>query len=439
MHSTGQGVVKAKSKLMSARVEGVDVSAWQKLINNVELMSRNIFVEMKARERSAIGCYFYEHEWIPRSLLSVKLELFTPRSCCTFFVTKMSLECRHCRFIVHKSQSCKLIALQTPCKSLIQGQDAPKNGNGSRPPIRNMIEMNKLVFEESLMFTNNQDLLTASYLSSVVYDDKIDADDDLFVHVNEGANTKFLINVTGTTAFVIARGTVVSSVSNWITNTSALLRKVSDEFECKAHTGFLSACEAFYPIVWDKLQELSVTRVVFGGHSLGGAIAHALHLKSLLDTPRGISMMSVGFGSPLVFDLHVPQVIRSRAGKLENFVTIVNEFDPVPSIIQTIGSGLLRNILAAVIAPGVTTTIVGLVSKEVTKNYVAFGRYIFFDSGGEWESTSSVKSMERLKKNNDQAHIDSHEMNLYHSRLAVYLERLESEYTEKQMQLQFRD
>ena len=425
INSTCQGVIKAKAKLMNAKLEGVDISAWQKLISKVDDLSQNIFVEMKARERSALGCHFYEHDWISRSLLSVRMELFSPNSCCRFFVTKMSLECRNCRFLVHPANDCKLLALQIPCKSVIEGQDAITESQ--QKPIKNMVEMNQAVYEDIIKFEQNQEIITASYLSSLVYDEEIVGDEDLFVH--QVGMIKFVISRRGNTAYVIVRGTVATSLNNWITNSSALLKPIDIDGTtiCNVHSGFLAACDSIYPIISTKLQEFEPKRVVFGGHSLGGAISHALHLRSMIRSRNsGYETFSVGFGSPLVFDKLTEAAIISKGGNLDDFVTFVNHFDPVPSVIQTIGSGMLRDVLAKTIAPGVASTLVGIVSREITKNYQSLGRYVFFDSGGNWETKVSEHSMERLKQNNNQANIDCHAMSLYHSRLVVYLESLEN-------------
>ena len=425
INSTCQGVVKAKAKLLNAKLEGVDVAAWQKLILKVDELSQNIFVEMKARERSALGCHFHEHDWIPRSLLSVRMELYTPDSCCRFFVTKMSLECRNCRYLVHPARECKLLALQTPCKSVIEGQDAASTVK--LRPIKNMVDMNKAVYDEILKFQEHQDIITASYLASLAYDDNAKPDDDLVIH--EVGKIKFLISTVGESKFVVVRGTIPTSLSNWITNSSALLKAimVGTEAVCHAHSGFLAACESIYSIVWNHLNKTTTKRVIFGGHSLGGAVAHAIHLKSLLEgNLKNIAAMSVGFGSPLVFDNLTENAIIAHAGNPSDFVTFVNQFDPVPSIIQTIGSGKLRDVLAKTIAPGVATTLVGVISREITKNYSALGRYVFFDSGGNWESNSVDVIMDRLKQNNNHANVDHHDMAVYHSSLVIYLESLEN-------------
>ena len=420
INSTSQGVLNAKTSVMKAKVRGLDVALWEKLIADVDKMSRNIFVEMKARERATLGCHFHEHEWVNRSLLQVKLQLFS-RSCCQFYVTKMSLECRHCGYLVHKSDQCKMIALQTPCKSYFPGQDLNK---GVLPATTDLIQMNQQVFQDSLQFRLHQNLVTASYLSSLVYDQSLKEDEQLFVY--EEGMTKCIISTSGSTAFVIARGTVVNSLQNWITNSSAVLQEIDKDSEAKLHSGFLSACNKLYPIIWNKLKSLGCNSVVFGGHSLGGAIAHALHFKSIISKDaRGFSTFSVGFGSPLVFNSKISDIIIKNGKKLDSFTTFVNQHDPVPSIIQKLGSRLIKE-LAFVVAPGFTSALVGLVSKEITKDYEPVGKYVFFDSLGTATELMGVESNEYLNNNTKSPNVEFHEMKFYHARLVLYLNKIES-------------
>jgi hypothetical protein len=123
INSTREGVLQAKQKLVHAKLEGVDITQWQKLIDNVDQMSQGIFIEMKARESNSHGCHFREHEWNNRSFLAVNFEIFPELACCNFYLKKMMLECRHCGFLCHRDQECKLLAIQIPCKSLIRGQN----------------------------------------------------------------------------------------------------------------------------------------------------------------------------------------------------------------------------------------------------------------------------------------------------------------------------
>ena len=419
INSTSQGILNAKSNVMKAKLKGVDVAQWEKLIGEVDKMARNIFVEMKAKERSALGCHFHEHDWVGRSILSVKMELFT-RSCCKFYVTKMSLECRHCGFLSHKSDKCKMVALQTPCKSFFAGQDA-ENVNTEALDV---IQMNQEVFKEALEFSLHQDLVTASYLSSLVYDDNVKKDEQLFVHT-EGM-TKCLISTSGTTAFVIVRGTVVNSLQNWVTNSSAILQEYEPGSPMKLHAGFLKTCNTLFTVIMNHLSTLSCNRIVFGGHSLGGAIAHALHFKTVITKQsRGISTFSVGFGSPLVFNSKVAKEIELKGGKLENFVTYVNEHDPVPSIIQKAGSRLVRD-LVSVVAPGFTSAVVGLISKEMTKDYQPIGKYVFFYSENKTPSEfMGLEATDTLNDNTKTPLVEFHEMKFYHTRLVAYLNKLE--------------
>jgi hypothetical protein len=392
MSSTEKGVIKAKRKLKEAQLQGADIGQWGRLINRVEKMSKYIFLEMQARDRSVPGCHFHEHEWTKRSFLSFRW--VSPQSCCTLFLSKMDLECKHCQFLCHSGESCQLVALQLPCKSYIHGQDIGdrKQASGN---LKSVADFSLEVSKESKLF-GNQELIFLAMYCGMVYESDLSSYDDMFVE--EQDDIKHIIIFNGDLAYVIVRGTVMLNVNNWLTNASAVQAKFHGN--CLAHSGYLKTTDQIYPSIWKKIKNRAeVSRVVFAGHSLGGAIAHLLNARSLLNK-EGISSTSVGFGSPMVFDYNTYDHL-TRESQNANFLTFVNQLDLVPGIMQNITSALKNS--AQLNLQGdlgeFTAAAIGIISNKVTCKYHPIGRYVFFEPGALWSTVDSNLIVSRLLQN----------------------------------------
>jgi GTP-binding protein EngB required for normal cell division len=402
MNSTSKGVQKAKMRLAQAQSGGVDISAWNKLITKIDQMSHGIFMEMKARENAPKGCFFNEHEFVSRALMD--FQLFTSSACCTSIATRPSYICQNCGLLSHKSQECLLLAYQTACSPVIKGQESKLAE--LQPKLRNMLSMRKVVDEEKALIDKNEEIILASLLSTAINDGSAKEDEETFFY--EIDKVKFLIHITGSTAFVIVRGNEPKSLKNWITNEIAPLAVIKEEEPCKVNLDYLRYCELVYPVVWAKISGNRVNHVVFGGFSMGGAIAHVLHFKSILERrmeQNGITGFSVGFGSPMIFDLYCVPTLKKYGGNLLDFITFAREYDPVPSprlIAKRSGSSL----------------------KD--QEYVPFGKYVFFDGEKDWSTSNTQAIMSRLSERNLKGAVEVHEALQYHQRLVNYLGSLEA-------------
>jgi hypothetical protein len=275
--------------------------------------------------------------------------------------------------------------------------------------------------KKELKFAGNNDMMQSAYLSKLVYGKFVVSDDELFVYEEE--NIKFLISTSGSTSFVVVRGTVVSNIANWITSAQAVLQRVGPDVTGRVHSGMLKAAYSIYDKVWEELDKRQSTRIVFAGHSLGGSIAHILHLKTIMRKPlESVSTWSHAYGAPMQFDNRMTQFIRRNGGKPHHFVTFVNDQDPIPSIIQTINSSLMLDILKAFNISKTKSTLVGLATNEVTKDYKPVGKYIFFEREGYWLTLNDQKSFAHLEAKEPSIRVDMHDMEEYYKRLIVFLE-----------------
>ncbi|KAJ3302631.1 Lipase-like pad4 [Kappamyces sp. JEL0829] len=420
--STEKGVVKAKRKLHQARARGVDIGNWGRLIDNVEKMSKQIFLEMKARDNSVAGCHFHEHEWMERSFLSFKWVF--PQSCCTLFLSKLDLECIHCQFLCHSGESCRLVALQLPCKSYIEGQSLSPKAKPSAK-LKVMTDFVSEMESEAGHVNANQELISLGMYCGMIYDDDLVADDEIFI--KEEGEIKYFLLFSGTTAYVIIRGTVMLSISNWITNASALQKKFFKD--CLAHGGYSQIAESIYPTVWSRIEAREeIKEVVFAGHSLGGAIAHTLNGKSLVEN-KPIPSRSVGFGAPMVFDKATYELLLSEK-KNDRFLTFVNQLDLVPGIMQNITSALkdkaqlnIQGDLGELAAAAI-----GIISNKVTRAYHPVGTYVFYEPGALWKTIDSNLILSRLLQNKAvQENVKFHDMATYRLLLPSFLDQEERE------------
>ncbi|KAJ3256652.1 hypothetical protein HDU77_003034 [Chytriomyces hyalinus] len=149
----------------------------------------------------------------------------------------------------------------------------------------------------------------------------------------KGSNTLATLYVEKRTAHVTVRGTDNSNLKNWETNFDIVQTVVDD---CEMHSGYLQISTQLIEIE-KVLIERNVETVIFTGHSLGGAIAHCMHLRFLLHRYESQAMktMSVGFGSPPLFGTGTNEFLIKN--KLEDrFVTFINAKDPVPKLFEAL-------------------------------------------------------------------------------------------------------
>ena len=83
------------------------------------------------------------------------------------------------------------------------------------------------------------------------------------------------------------------------------------------------------------------------------------------------------------------------------FMTFCNQNDLVPAIMQTVSQGVQSNIAGnATDGSNLASALLGMVSREMTRNYYPFGVYCFFESDeGHWDSMDSELIFSRLEQN----------------------------------------
>ena len=145
--------------------------------------------------------------------------------------------------------------------------------------------------------------------------------------------TPFSDPSSGTEGFVGSDGdmTIVAfagsdSLKDWMTNAQCQMTEIElpGDYFLQVHKGFYSA----YSTVGDRVQSLieehsegKTKRLIFTGHSLGGALATLAALKCrVLDQPHKV----ITFGAPRVGSLALASYMR------KNVIRVVGGGDPIP-------------------------------------------------------------------------------------------------------------
>lgn len=141
--------------------------------------------------------------------------------------------------------------------------------------------------------------------------------------------------------FVYFAGT--NSTENWRTNANILGENVPTDWGCpvnkpmQTHKGFTKAFTAIAPKMLVAIEsELSTldanSRLVFCGHSLGGALATMAGLFATCKLPSlKKNIVVVTFGSPQVGDSNFVEGFNKN---VETSVRVVNPMDPVPRLLN---------------------------------------------------------------------------------------------------------
>ncbi len=101
------------------------------------------------------------------------------------------------------------------------------------------------------------------------------------------------------------------------------------------HAGFLKRSNAMpHDFFKEEFVRNKYDRMIFTGHSLGGAVAHICALKQLNNTSSqtGTQIYSIAFGTPFIGDNGLKDALHRR-GLSDRFLTLVNEQDAVPGLL----------------------------------------------------------------------------------------------------------
>lgn len=206
------------------------------------------------------------------------------------------------------------------------------------------------------------------------------------------------------------------------TNTNFHLFHNTDkrEFGTSGHAGFLNrAIEVPLEGIGRVAREAMVHRIIFCGHSLGGAISHVCRLRWLnslsgdIDEYGKDKVVSIAIGAPFVGGTDMREHIKRHAW-LDGFITLVNGKDPVPRIMN-LAASLINNTVSIIISsvigaavgqniggPNTAANILRAVksvrgnsSKEIAP-YLPIGQYVLFEQNGDVSVSSSTTEVSQL-------------------------------------------
>lgn len=157
-----------------------------------------------------------------------------------------------------------------------------------------------------------------------------------------GGNTKYLTCMRGETMYVAYRGTTQNI--DWLTNLNAAEAFIED---VPVHKGFLSRLD----LVWEPIKNAVIgkKRLVFTGHSLGGALAMLSYVRLVKGKDATAELKAnvncFTFGAPLVLRTAAPNATSGvDSTKIHNFV---HHYDIVPRILAKIPTRVLVRVLCS--------------------------------------------------------------------------------------------
>ncbi|CAK9881404.1 unnamed protein product [Sphagnum jensenii] len=151
---------------------------------------------------------------------------------------------------------------------------------------------------------------------------------------------KFLVAYADDAIFIAFRGT--TTLEDVATN---LKLANHSRFGGAFHSGFFKRTDVFVkPDCNPMLGLFSLQkRIIFCGHSLGGAVAHMVLFRLLVennwnpnDEEFPNSLISIAFGAPHVCDRDAAQIINADVNLRWRFMNFVNQSDPVPRLLHSI-------------------------------------------------------------------------------------------------------
>lgn len=175
---------------------------------------------------------------------------------------------------------------------------------------------------------------------------KVHMSQDPFTAKKQRRGQKFLVAYTADCVFIAFRGTM-----NLKDVASDLCTNSERRFGGTFHKGFYDRADSFLGSEkWNPLPDFLVTarcerrRIIFCGHSLGGAVAHMVLFRFLLHTQFDTeqvtsekypdSMISIAFGAPHICDEEAACLINEDSRFKWRFINFVNQNDPVPHMLH---------------------------------------------------------------------------------------------------------
>ena len=147
---------------------------------------------------------------------------------------------------------------------------------------------------------------------------------------NEDTGLDCFIHKIGDITWVVFRGTETDKVNDVCTDLMTF--RVSAPFlseECRVHAGFLAQYTSGRTTIVDTVEYLNSPKVVFTGHSLGGALATLCALDVEQNSSGDVETYCVTFGSPRVGGRHFANLFDAV---IDNSYRFVDVNDPIPRV-----------------------------------------------------------------------------------------------------------
>lgn len=208
---------------------------------------------------------------------------------------------------------------------------------------------------------------------------------------------------------------------DWTNTNFHLFHRIDKrEFGASGHAGFFNrAIEVPLEGIGRMAREARVDKIVFCGHSLGGAIAYGCRLR-WFNSISGDSndygkdnVVSIGIGAPLVGGTDMREHIKRHIW-LTGFITLVNGKDPIPRV-TNLAAPLINNAVSSIVSSVIFASLGSKVggsdtaanilkavrsvrhksSKEIS-TYVPIGQYVLFEQNGDIHVPSSSTEVSEL-------------------------------------------
>ncbi|KAI9334304.1 hypothetical protein BDR26DRAFT_867224 [Obelidium mucronatum] len=304
------------------------VKSWVNVVASNQKLMHTIVSKLKGRAKNVSGCSFMEH-----SLVDEYRFFPVTASCCRYLSPSGAKRCIHCNNYFHDSQSnkqCLIDARAVLCKDRMENPEQLSAAAASKVEV--------FFYDDKSFPVVDWRRLPNSYkresirLSAAAYAPK---DMSTVVDVNDKENNiRYMITVIDGVAYVVFRGTEPSSSQNWLQNVTFSLTDFED---CTFHSGYFRLCQQILDTVWRRVLDLECSQVIFTGHSLGGGLAHTLHLLCLLTKfeTTTLPILSIGFGSPPPFGKKTIKFFDAH-NLHGRFITFANQGDPVPMAFKAV-------------------------------------------------------------------------------------------------------
>lgn len=149
----------------------------------------------------------------------------------------------------------------------------------------------------------------------------------------DARGTQAILCRAGENAIVAYRGTEPSALEDLITDARIALRR-AEGFTGKVHLGFATALDAVRGRIDDAIENLlndgSITRLWFTGHSLGGALAMLHGVRAAEGSAASVRLCT--FGAPLAGDREFAASARGRFTHPWSHTRYINSRDPVARV-----------------------------------------------------------------------------------------------------------